>query len=116
MPLISKQPNAILRFSSVDILLVQNWRLSNVRFGNPKLDIIYTKCMRVNFPSLNWFFFACNANYLGLRSFFWLIGKAVVLPFRITFQRIDFMPKGNTKTDTFLTKTYRDTYAVKRAY
>ena len=56
-PLINKQPNAILKFCLIDIPLVQSWWQYSAKFGGTKFDIIYTKYMRVNLPTLNCCFF-----------------------------------------------------------
>ena len=63
MPLINKQPNAILKFFPLDIPLLQSWWKYGVRFGDPKFDIICTKYMRVYLSSLIRLFFAYIANY-----------------------------------------------------
>ena len=63
-PLINKQSNAILKFWVIDIPLVQSWWQYGAKFGGTKFDIIYTKYMRVNLSSLNWFFFRLHCKLL----------------------------------------------------
>ena len=63
-PLINKQPNAIFKFCVIDIPLVQSLWQYNAKFGGTKFDIIYTKYMRVNLSSLNWFFFRLHCKLL----------------------------------------------------
>ena len=70
MPLINKQPNAILKFCPIDILLVRSWWQYDDRFRDAKFDTIRYKYIRVNLPQLSrFFFFAYFANYSGSLSF-----------------------------------------------
>ena len=63
-PLINKQLNAILKFCLIDTPLVQSWWQNGAKFGGAKFDIIYTKYMRVNLSSRNWFFFRLHCKLL----------------------------------------------------
>ena len=112
MPLINKQPNAILKFCSIG--LVQSWWQYGVKYGDPKLDITYTKYMWVDLSSLSQFFFAYIANYLESLWFF-ADDKAVVLPISTTLKQID---SAILKPTLFCLKNLVvwNTYAIKRAY
>ena len=87
MPLINRQPNVILKLCLVDIPLVQSWSQYEVRLGDPKFGIICTRQMPVYFHHS----FGCFSYTLQIirgHSVFFLIGKSVVQPTRITFKRI----------------------------
>ena len=69
---------------------MQSWRQYGVRFGDPKFDIICTKYMRVNLPSLSRpVFFSLILLIIRGHLLVLLSDKVVVLPTRITFKRID---------------------------
>ena len=78
MPLINKQPHAILKFWSINIPLVQSkWQYS-VRFGGPNFDSICTKCMWVTLYHSAGSFFNYIANYLMSLSFFGFFCSAIL--------------------------------------
>ena len=86
MPLINKQLNAMLEFCLIDMSLVQTWWQYVVRLAPQSLTLWLNICALTFHRSAGFFSPTLRISRGHLVMF--MIGKAVVLPSRITFKRI----------------------------